>query len=105
MMTTGKKSLSALMAALMFTISLAGCGGGQRVSAPASSDGKIKVVDMAGREVEIPENVRSVAIIYGVITSYIVALGKADKLAAVGFKNDFFMRAHPVFETVGTVGS
>ena len=97
------KAQSLLLATVMFVVSLAGCGGRQPASTP-SSGGKIKVVDMAGREVEIPEKVESVAVIYGVVTSYIVALGKADTLAAVGYFGDFFRMAHPVFETVGTVG-
>ena len=101
---TTEKTLSAILAALMFVMSLAGCGGGQQPSPTPSSAGTIKVVDMAGREVEIPENVESIAVVYGVVTSYVVALGKADKLAAVGYIGDFFRMAHPVFETVGTVG-
>jgi len=99
-----KKTPASLLAALILAASFTGCGGGQRPASPPSSSGTIKVVDMAGREVEITKNVESVAIVYGVITSYIVALGKADKLAAVGFFGDFFRMAHPVFETVGTVG-
>ena len=99
---TVRKTLSPLLA-LILVMFLAGCGGQQPASTP-SSGGTIKVVDMAGREVEIAENVESVAVVYGVVTSYVVALGKADRLAAVGHITDFFRMAHPVFETVGTVG-
>ena len=100
----GRKTPPTLLSALLLVVSLAGCGGGQRPIPPASSAGTVTIVDMAGREVEIPENVESVALIYGVVTSYIAALGKADKLAAVVSFGDFFRMVHPVFETVGTVG-
>ena len=100
-----RKTLSPFLIIFIIAISLAGCGGGQRSDLPPSSTGTITVVDMADREVTIPENVESVALVYGVVTSYIVALGKADKITAVGWTTDFFKMAHPVFETVGTVGT
>ena len=102
-----RKTLPPLMAALVLILSSTGCGGGQRPASPSSSQspsGTITVVDMAGREVEITENIESVAVLYGVTTSYIVALGKADKLVAAPFTGDFFKMVDPVFETVGTVG-
>jgi len=99
-----RKMPALLLAALMFVISVAGCGGSQRSAMPASSGDTITVVDMAGREVTITKNVESVAILYGIMTSYIVALGKADKLVAAPFTGDFFNMAHPIFKTVGSVG-
>jgi ABC-type Fe3+-hydroxamate transport system substrate-binding protein len=59
---------------------------------------------MAGREVEITKKVESVAVLHGVVTSYIAALGRADKLVAAPFTSDFFCMIHPVFENIGTVG-
>jgi len=97
------KMTSLFFAAGLFVISYAGCGGGQRPIPPPST-GTVTVVDMAGRTVEIPENVESIALVHGVITSYIVALGKADKLAAVVPFGDFYRLVDPVFETVGTIG-
>ena len=99
----GRKTTYALLAALLFSISNAGCGSGQRAASIPPSTGTITVVDMAGREVKIPEKVESVAFIYSVI-GYILAIGKADTLSAVPAVSDFFRTAHPVFETVGTVG-
>ena len=93
-----------LLVALMFAMSFTSCGGGQRAADPALSTAAITITDMAGREVKISENVESVALIYGIITSYIVALGKADKLKAVVFTSDFFKMTHPVFETIGSIG-
>ena len=98
------KTLSPLLASLMFVISITGCGDGRRSTPPSSSANTITVIDMADREVEIPANVERVALSWGVITSYIVALGKADKLAAVGYLSDFFKMVHPAFKSVGTVG-
>ena len=97
------KKLSPLLAALLFTLSLAGCGD-RHSTPPVSPAGTVTVVDMAGRTVEIPENVNSVATLYGIATSYIVALGKADKLVAAPFTSDFFKMLHPVFENLGSVG-
>ena len=99
-----KKTLSQFLAATIFFMSLAGCDHNRHPASQPFSANKITVVDMAGRTVEIPEKVESVAIVYGVITSYIIALSKADTLAAVGYPGDFFKMVHPVFETVGTVG-
>ena len=100
-----RKMLLLLIMALMFVASITGCGGRQRPDSPSSSsDGTITLVDMASREVEITENVESVALLYGVTTSYITALGKADKLVAAPFTGDFFKMVNPVFETVGSVG-
>lgn len=101
--TVRGKTLSPVLAALLLTMSLAGCGG-QRSTPPASSSGTVTIVDMAGRTVEIPEHVESVASLYGITTSYIVALGKADKISAVPANSDFFKMLHPVFENIGTVG-
>jgi len=98
------KTLSLFLAALIFLTSLSGCGDGRRSDPPPSSAGTITVVDMAGREVEITKNVESVAILHGVVTSYIVALGKADKIVAAPFTGDFFNMVHPVFKNVGNVG-
>ena len=98
------KTLSSLLASLMLVMSLTGCGGDRQSTSPPPSAGTITIVDMAGREVDIPKNVESVALAWGVITSYIVALGKADKLAAVGYLSDFFKMVHPAFKSVGTVG-
>jgi len=99
-----RKMPALLLAALMFVISATGCGGSQRSAAPASSDGTITVVDMAGREVKITKNVESIALLYGIMTSYVTALGKADKLVAAPFTSDFFGMIHPVFKTIGSVG-
>ena len=98
-----RRILLPLLAAAIIVISLTGCGGPHPIP-PPSSAGTITVVDMAGRTVEISANVESVALVYGVITSYITALGKADKLSAIVSTNDFFKMIHPVFETVGTIG-
>ena len=92
------------LAAFIIAMSLTGCDGDRRTTSPSSSVDTITIVDMAGRDVEIPANVESVALTWGVITSYIVALGKADKLAAIGFSSDFFKMVNPFLETVGTVG-
>ena len=104
-MAKGNRKTPALfLSALLLVITFSGCGGGQRSTPPASSAGTVTVVDMAGRTVEIPENIESVATLYGIATSYIIALGKADKVAAAPFTSDFFKMLHPVFETLGTVG-
>ena len=96
--------MSLFLVALLGVISFAGCGGGQSSSRPSSSSDTITVVDMADRNVEITKNVESVATLYGILTSYVTALGKADKLVAAPFTSDFFKMVHPVFETIGTVG-
>ena len=98
------KTLSPLLALLVFVMSLTGCVSDRRSTSPPSSTSTITIVDMAGREVEIRGNVESAALVWGVIISYVAALGKSEKLAAVGSYGDFFKMVHPVFETIGTVG-
>ena len=101
---TVKKTLSLFLTAFMLVISSTGCGGSRQSASPSPSAGTMTIVDMAGREVEIPKHVERVALIYGVTTSYIVALGKADTLAAATSPSEIFKSAHPVFANLGTIG-
>lgn len=63
------------------------------------------VIDQAGREVQIPEDARTIAYVYGVATNYIIALGHAEDIVANNAKIKFYSTVAPHLEEIGTVGT
>lgn len=66
--------------------------------------GMRSVIDMAGRTVIIPENVNTVAVIYGVTINFLLALGVADKLVALNATWSVYDKVEPKLKTADTVG-
>lgn len=62
------------------------------------------VIDMAGREVDVPKNIETIAVL-GIPSNFIVALGEGDKIVAMGFVTDFAKKVTPELANAGTVGS
>lgn len=62
------------------------------------------VLDQAGRTVELPAQVETAALIYGVATNFIIALGAGDRLIAINATWGFFNDIVPSLATAGTVG-
>ncbi|MBQ9992910.1 MAG: ABC transporter substrate-binding protein [Firmicutes bacterium] len=62
------------------------------------------VIDLAGREVIVPKNVETAALIYGPATNFLLALGVADRLVAINATWGFYNLVEPSLERAGTIG-
>ncbi len=62
------------------------------------------VTDQAGRTVEIKNNTQSIAVVFGLATNFILALGKGEQFVAIGSSNDMFNRICPSLAHISTVG-
>lgn len=95
----------ALLLAVTSMFSLWACEG--RTESAASETplpGMRTVVDMAGRRVHIPEKIESVAIIYGVVINFMLALDVGDRLTAVNATWSVYDRVEPKLLEADTVG-
>ncbi|HZK24414.1 MAG TPA: ABC transporter substrate-binding protein [Oscillospiraceae bacterium] len=67
--------------------------------------GTVKTVtDQAGRQVKLPDDVETVAMMFSIPTSLLLALGVGDRLVAVGATWGIQTLIEPSLETIGTVG-
>ncbi|MGI6659945.1 MAG: ABC transporter substrate-binding protein [Dethiobacteraceae bacterium] len=94
-----QKTAAALLAVLLaFTTACANIPQANDVN-PART-----VTDQAGRQVALPEEVETVAMMFSIPTSLLLALGVGDRLLAVGATWGIQTLIEPSLETVGTVG-
>lgn len=101
-----KRWISALLMAALI-LSLVSCARGGDTPAPSGAvpDGMRRIADMAGRTVVIPEDIDSVAIIYGVTINFMLALGVADRLVAVNGTWSVYEQVEPTLAQADTVGA
>lgn len=98
-MKTGKKITSLLLALFFVMASLAGCGqsaptGAKDAGKTEAAQGERTVVDMAGRTVKLPAEIKSIATFgsIGVLNAFVETLGEGGKIcnemSATFTKND-----------------
>lgn len=94
-----KKTVAALVAVLLaFTTACA------RIPQQTVTGSAKTIIDQAGRQVKLPEQVETVAMMFSIPTSLLLALDVGDKLVAVGATWGIQTLIEPSLETVGTVG-
>lgn len=64
----------------------------------------ITVVDQAGRTVQVPKKVKSIAICYQVANQFVISLGKGKQISAIGRYDNFLLELVPELADIGTVG-
>ena len=64
----------------------------------------IKITDLAGREVEVPAEISSVALTWNPIVTIITSLGKGELIAGIGTSTEFISKAVPGYEKVVLIG-
>lgn len=105
----GIKKITVLLLALLILVVFTGCSP-SKTSGPADNQANTEknstftVTDQAGREVEIPKNVDSVAMTWGPATNFVLALGKGNIISAINYKSDFALKVAPNLANIGTAG-
>lgn len=102
----GMHKVSILLIILLMATLLAGCSSNQaeQVSQPAPKDTTITVTDMAGRDVVVPAEVKSVALVWGPSSSFVLALGKGDIVTGINYKSELAVKVVPKLADVPSVG-
>lgn len=102
------KRLVAIALTVIMLISFTACKSSSEIDSihksPIGEKDTFKVVDQSGREVEIKNNVKSIAIAYGIPTNFILALGKGDNIVAISSSNNMYTAICPSLAHAGTVG-
>ena len=83
-----------------------GCSSKQaeQASQTAPKATTITVTDMAGRQVVVPAEVKSVALVWGPSTSFVLALGKGDIITGINYKSELAVKVAPNLANVPSVG-
>ncbi|MEG0978442.1 MAG: ABC transporter substrate-binding protein [Oscillospiraceae bacterium] len=104
MIVNAKRAISAILACIMiFSITACSKGEKDKEKEPQKANTKV-IVDQSGRKVEIPKEIKSVAFVYGVATSFLIALDVGDRVVAANAGMKFYTDACPALEDAGTVG-
>lgn len=107
-----KKILVCVLALLMLTAFI-GCtpsvpptSSSNESSEPPESIGNetVTITDLAGREVEVPAIVSSVALTWNPLVTIITSLGKGELIAGLGTSTEFISKAVPGYEKVVLIG-
>lgn len=94
----------AFFVSLVLLFSFASCGGPPADSPDGADDNTRLITDMLGREVRIPEQIETVAVIYGVATNFLLPLGVADRLVAINASWGIISVVAPELADLDTVG-
>lgn len=70
----------------------------------SQDDESITVIDQAGREVEAPKGVQSIAISYRVVARFVITLGDGDKIKGIGKTEEFLYELAPSLKDAVDVG-
>ncbi len=102
----GMHKISVLLIILLMATLFTGCSSNQaeQASQTAPKPTTVTVTDMAGRQVVVPAEVKSVALVWGPSTSFVLALGKGDIITGINYKSDFAVKVAPNLANVGSVG-
>ncbi len=102
----GAPKISVILIILLMASLLAGCSSktAQQTSGTATKNTTITVTDMAGRQVVVPAEVKSVALVWGPSTSFVLALGKGSVITGINYKSDFAVKVAPNLANVPSVG-
>ena len=99
------------MAAVMAVCGLAACGNQtSEINGPdpgtivAQTDDAITIVDQAGREVEVPKEIDSIALSYRVAIRFLLNLGQGDKIKGIGKSEAFLEELQPSLADCANVG-
>lgn len=103
MKSKGMKRIAVLLTILLMATLFTGCAT-KTAEQPAPKPTTITVTDQAGRQVTVPAQVKSVALVWGPSTSFVLALGKGDIITGINYKSDFAVKVAPNLANVGTVG-
>ena len=105
----GIKKVTAVLLMLLLAIMFTGCSS-SKTNAPVDNQANTQqsstftVTDQAGRQVEIPANVDSVAMTWGPAANFVLALGKGNIVTGINYTSDFAAKVAPNLANVGTVG-
>jgi iron complex transport system substrate-binding protein len=70
----------------------------------SETDTTLRIVDMAGRAVEVPKDMDSCAFVYRVIARFLVSLEVGDRIVGAGKPEDFLVRIQPSLAATPSVG-
>jgi len=102
----GMHKISVLLIILLMATLFTGCSSNkaEQASQTAPKPTTVTVTDMAGRDVVVPAEVKSVALVWGPSTRFVLALGKGDIITGINYKSDFAVKVAPNLANVGSVG-
>lgn len=104
--TTTTTAASTTAAATTAAVSEAAATPAETTASPETTGaaaGAVTLTDQAGREVTVGD-VKSIAICWYMANDFVLALGAADRLVAIGPHDDFQNLVSPELETMDTVG-
>lgn len=98
----------AIVLSIVMLLSITSCGSTKKTNSADIENADLKntftITDQAGRTVEIKNNTQSIAVVFGLATNFILALGKGENFVAISSSNDMFNRICPPLANVNTIG-
>ena len=101
------KKFTALFLTLLLLLVFTGCSPASEPPADTADGNQAEtftITDQAGRTVEIPNNVESVAMTWGPAANFVLALGKGDIISAFNYSGEFAAKVSPNLANVSSVG-